>query len=123
MPFADRLVHSLTLVHTPVVEGSLDDYGQPVAAEPVSTPVRGFVAPGRSREAAEVNQAGALPSDAVIYLPIDVAVIGADHLDRDDGTRYDVTGIRTYDFGVAPHHELDVRKVDAPAPDEAPAEP
>lgn len=117
--FSSRLIHNLALVRTPVTTGAIDTYGQPVPAAPTTTTLLGFVAPGRSREAPEVNQAGALVADHVIFLPIGTDVIGADHLTY-LGERYDVVGIRSYRFGIAPHHELDAKRVTSPAPAEVP---
>jgi hypothetical protein len=115
MAFADRLVHDLTLVKRPVYSGETDDYGQPTPAPVTETAVRGLISPKSSREVPASNQAGAVIADHVAFLPIDIEVEGSDYLTF-LAQRYDVVGIRSYRFGIAPHHELEVRLVSSPAP-------
>ena len=53
------LVHALAVV-SPTVDGTLDDYGQPVAGEPVVELVHGLLQPRTAREVAMDSQANRL---------------------------------------------------------------
>jgi hypothetical protein len=117
MSFAARLVHPLAIVRTQFDDeaDARDDHGQPVAQEPTRSLVNGLVQPRSARNAREVpqtHQAGAMVSDHVIFLEL-VDLIGADAIEHepDDGRRYEVIGIRRYDFGRSPHLEVDARMV------------
>lgn len=111
MSFAARLVHSLAIV-TPTSDVTVTEYGQPVAGEPLTVEVQGLIQPKSTREMALVSQAGAMVSDHTIYLqPRDLS--GAAYIRRepDDGDRFEITGIRSYEFGRTPHLEVDCRRV------------
>lgn len=113
MSFASRLVHSLAIVTpTTAADGDLDDYGQPVAGEPTVVTCRGLVQPKSAREVAQTNQAGAMVADHTIFL-LPQTLSGAAYIrfDPDDGDRYEITGIRSFDFGTAPHLEVDARRI------------
>jgi hypothetical protein len=109
--FAGLLVHPLAIV-TPVPTASDDEYGQPVAGTPDVEYVNGMVQPKTAREIAQTNQAGAEFSDHTIFLlprRIDPAAYIRD--DPDAGRRFDIMGIRSFEFGSVPHLELDVKLV------------
>jgi len=113
MPIADRLVHSLVIV-TPTadVAGYVDEYGQPVAGIPTSVSVAGLIQPKTAREIALANQAGAELADHVIFLaPRALSTAAYIRFATDDGDRYQITGIRYFDFGNDPHLEVDARRV------------
>ena len=113
MSFAGLLVHPLAIV-TPVAAtpGSDDEYGQPTPGTPEVVQVNGMVQPKTAREISQVNQAGAEYSDHTIYLL--PRRLSADAYIRDDpdaGRRFDIVGIRSFEFGSAPHLEVDVKLV------------
>lgn len=113
MSFAGLLVHPLAIV-TPVAASpaDVDEYGQPVAGEPDVALVSGMVQPKTAREIALVSQAGAEVSDHTIYLlprPLSAAAHIRD--EPDAGRRFEITGIRSFEFGSAPHLEVDVHLV------------
>ena len=118
MPFADRLIHDLAIV-TPTenVMGDLDDYGQPIAGEPDVVLVSGLIQPRGGRNAREVpliSQAGAELSDHVVFLELDAPITGASYVRFEPdttGDRYEVMGIRRYDFGRSRHLEVDAHRV------------
>ena len=108
MSFGNRLVHELVHVSTPPT-GDDDEYGQPVPGTPVETTIRGLVQPRTVREMADSRSVGAEIADHVIYL-LPMSLSAADHF-LYDGDRYDITGIRSYEFGRTPHFEVDARRV------------
>lgn len=112
MPITDRLVHSLVIV-TPTTTGSLDDYGHPVAGEPVTASVSGLVQPRSVREIALASQSGAEIGDHVVFLSLgDYTNAAYIRFDPDDGVRYDILGIRRFEYGtVNDHLEVDCRRV------------
>jgi hypothetical protein len=109
--YAARLIHDLTLVRVPydADPGSDDEYGQPPAV-PTSSAVRGLVQPkANTREQADTRSAGAAVADHVIFLPL-LDLSAADHLLR-GSERYEIVGIRRFEFGRSPHLEVDARRV------------
>lgn len=115
MPLADRFAHALAIV-TPTTDGTLDADGQPVAGDPKVDVVVGLVQPKTAREIAALNQAGSQVSTHTILLAPRAIGAGAwIRPDPDDGRRFDITGIRTYDAARDPHLEIDARLVAAPA--------
>jgi hypothetical protein len=114
MSFAARLIHPLVIVRTPLLDDAddRDEHGNPVPGTPTLTSVRGLVQPRSVREVPSISQAGTVVADYVIFLPI-LDLIEADAIehDPDDGRRYEIIGIRRYEFGRSPHLEVDVRMV------------
>ena len=111
MAFADRLVHSLAII-TPTDAGSLDDYGQPVAGDPITEYVAGLIQPKAAREIALTTQAGGMIADHVVFLePIPLTNAAFIRYEPDDGTRFEITGIRPFNFGQQPHLEVDTRRI------------
>ena len=111
MSFASHLVHSLAIV-TPTTDGTLDEHGQPVAGEPIVTLVNGLIQPKSAREVAQANQAGAMIADHVIFLERQTLSNDAFvRFEPDDGDRYEISGIRLYNFGRSPHLEVDARRI------------
>lgn len=115
MSYAQRLIHELTHVATP--EGPTEDeYGQPTPGTPVTATVKGLVQPKSTREIADTRSAGVAVADHTIYLQ-PMTLSAADHFLY--GTdRLEIVGIRSYDFGRAPHIEVDARRI-TPSPVEA----
>lgn len=113
MSFAGLLVHPLAIV-TPVAAApaSDDEYGQPVAGTPEVVTVSGMVQPKTAREIAQANQAGAEHSDHTIFL-LPRQLSGAAYIrdEPDAGRRFDIVGIRSFEFGSVPHLEVDVKLV------------
>lgn len=115
MSFAALLVHPLAIVEP--AYGSDDEYGQPSAGTPTVTLVRGMVQPRSAREVVLASQAGAEISDHVVFLRPRRIATGAYIADADasgvlaGGRRFDITGIRSFEFGSAPHLEVDCRLV------------
>jgi hypothetical protein len=108
--FSARLVHTLTHIRVPY-SGSDDTYGQPAAATAVEAEVRGLVQPRSIREMEDSRSAGVDIGDHVIFLPL-MDVRGADAFER-AGDRFEVVGVRRFDFGRTPHLEVDARRIDA----------
>jgi hypothetical protein len=111
MTFGALMIHPLAIV-TPVSTASDDTYGQPIAGTPRTVQVRGMVQPRTAREMALVNQGGAEFADYTIFLP-PMHVSGAAYIrdDPDTGRRFQIVGVRSYEFGSAPHLEVDARLV------------
>jgi hypothetical protein len=121
--YAARLVHRLALVapssapDDPEVAADLDDHGHVVMGEPTVTLLRGLVQPRRAEEVAAISQAGVELSDHVIYLDSRVIPPGAYLADADasgivsGGRRFDIVGVRSFEYGRTPHLEVDVRLV------------
>jgi hypothetical protein len=115
MPISDRLVHLLTIV-TPTddVGTATDEYGQPVAGEPTVTNVSGLIQPKTAREVALISQAGAQVSDHTVFFLRSAPVENASYIRyrTDDGDRYEVVGVRDFNYGtVSDHLEVDCRRV------------
>jgi len=111
MPIGDRLVHSLAIV-TPSTDGTLDEYGQPVAGVPVTVTVSGLIQPKRASEVAQTNQAGAIVADHVVFLePRTLAGAAYIRFEPTDGDRYEIVGVRGFDFGRDPHLEVDCKRI------------
>lgn len=122
MSFRSLLVHDLALV-APSDEGTLDADGQPEKGDRVITPVRGLVQPksvlARARERALEGEAGPLIGSHDIFLELMTIPAGAwisdNPADVDAGRRYDVVGVRRYEFGTSPHLEVDAQLVTSEA--------
>ncbi|HEU4571461.1 MAG TPA: hypothetical protein VFR93_02155 [Candidatus Limnocylindrales bacterium] len=114
MALRDRLVHSLAIV-TPTTDGTNDEYGQPVEADPVVDLVSGVIQPYTARRTGETPStinAGAELSDHVVFMERrSVSNAAYIRYEPDDGDRYEIVGVRDYNFGRSPHLEIDVRRV------------
>lgn len=108
-------VHSLTVERRTWddSEEARDDYGQPVPTTSTTT-VMGLVQPRSVREAVAAHQAGAEVGDHVIFLPISLDIVASDTVIY-DGDRYEVKGVRRFEFGSLAHLEVDAMLVTAPA--------
>ena len=113
MSFAGLLVHPLAIV-TPAVPDTdnVDGYGHPVAGTPTVVLVNGMVQPKTARELALASQGGAEVGDHTIYLlPRRISSAAYIRDQPDAGRRFDIIGIRSFEFGSVPHLEVDVRLV------------
>src|SRR5512144_2422479 len=111
MPIGDRLIHSLTIV-TPSTTGAVDEYGQPVAGDPTTVNVPGLIQPKTAREIALISQAGAQLSDHVVFLqPQALSNAAYIRTNPDDGDRFEIVGIRYFNFGRDPHLEVDCKRL------------
>lgn len=116
MSYAARLVHRLAIVTT--AEGADDDYGHPADGSVTTEAVRGLVQPRTAREMALLSQNGVPYSDHVIFLP-SMRLDGAAYITDadtsgdpiDGGRRFEVVGVRSFEFGSTPHLEVDVKLV------------
>jgi hypothetical protein len=113
MSYASLMVHPLAIVtpETPDPD-NVDGYGQPVAGTPTVTQVRGMVQPKSAREIALTSQGGAETGDFTIFLP-SMHVSGAAYI-RDEpatGRRFEIVGVRSFEFGTVPHLEVDAKLV------------
>lgn len=119
MSFAGRLIHRLAMVTPgsgdPELAADLGAHGHAEAEPDVIALVWGLVQPRTTDEVAAISQAGLELGDHVIFLePIDVPQ-GSYFLDAPgdapdtDGRRFDVIGVRSFEFGRSPHLEVDVR--------------
>jgi hypothetical protein len=110
---ANRLIHSLAIV-TPTrdVSGEDDEYGHPVPGEPDIDLVAGLVQPKSVREVALTSQAGAEIGDYTIFLARrELAGAAYIRFEPDDGDRYEITGVRDFNFGRLAHLEVDARRI------------
>ena len=117
MPISDRLVHLLTIV-TPTddVGDATDEYGQPIPGIPTTVLVRGLIQPKTTREVALISQGGPALSDHTIFLlPQVVSTLAYIRYEPDDGDRYQIVGVRYFNFGRTPHLEVDAKRVQSPA--------
>lgn len=118
MSFRSQLVHRLALV-APTDSGELDADGMPVQGDQAVTPVRGLVQPkailADARDRALGGEAGPLIGSHVVFLELMTIPAGAWISDNPDdvdaGRRYNVVGVRRYEFGSSPHLEVDVQLV------------
>jgi hypothetical protein len=109
MSFADRLIHTLTHVRVEYDDDLPDDRGQPTPLTPVETEVAGLVQPKNAREMLDFRSVGSEIADHVIFLaPMDLEASDAFTY---GGDRYEITGIRRFEFGRTPHLEVDARKI------------
>ena len=123
MSFASLLTHRLAVVQPvaagdPLQASGLGEYGQPLPAAPVSRAVLGLVQPRTAREVDNTLQSGVETSDHVIFLlPQKLAAVGwiadadASGNPIPGGRRFDIVGVRSYEFGSQPHLEVDVKLV------------
>lgn len=117
MSFAARLIHSLAIV-TPTddVGEDTDIYGHPVAGIPTTVLTRGLIQPKSTREVAQISQGGPALSDHTIFLlPQALSTLAYIRYQPDDGDRYQVVGVRYFNFGRSPHLEVDAKRVVSPA--------
>lgn len=113
MSFGARLIHSLAIVAPTFPDSDdVDEYGQPVPGDPTVTAVRGLVQPKTARELAAVSQGGAESSDHTIFmLPRRLPAAAYIRDEPDAGRRFDVVGVRSFEFGRSPHLEVDAKLV------------
>ena len=119
MSLANRLVHSLAIVTPTVVDpddpAELDEYGHANPGEPIVDYVAGMIQPKSQRELALANQGGAVISTHTVFLMRrTVSTAAFIRYEPDNGDRYEVTGVRDYNFGASPHLELDVLRISSP---------
>ena len=119
MPIRDRFSHSLAIV-TPTddVGTETDEYGQPVPGEPTVTLVSGLIQPKSAREVALISQGGAQVSDHTVFLASGAPVENRSYIryQPDDNDRYEVMGIRDFNYGTTNDHlEVDCRRVHSEA--------
>ena len=115
MSFSDRLIHSLAIVTPVPAIGSGDEYGHSVPGAPTTEYVYGLVQPRRASEIAAITQAGEPFSDHLIFLE-SITLSQAAYI-RDEpntGRRFEIVGIRSFEFGMSPHLEVDARLVGNP---------
>jgi hypothetical protein len=114
LSFSDRLIHSLAIV-TPVPSGSGDEYGHATAGTPTTEYVYGLVQPRRASEIAQSTQAGEPFSDHLIFLE-SITVSQAAYIRDEPATnrRFEIVGIRSFEFGMSPHLEVDAKLVGNP---------
>lgn len=105
-------IHALTITRTSRDYNVLDERGQPTTSGTVVTSVYGLVQPRRVREMLDAESAGSEIGDHVIFIPIGTDLQSDDYITY--GTdRYQVTGIRRFDFGALAHIEVDARLITA----------
>jgi hypothetical protein len=108
MSFAARLIHSLTIVRTVADPDNLDAYGQPISTT-VEIAVQGLVQPKTAKEMEDFRSAGTEIGDNTIFLAPRV-LNSSDSILYGDG-RYQIMGIRRFEFGRSPHLEVDARRI------------
>lgn len=106
-----KFIHALVIERVTYDDTNRDEAGQPTASAPTPTDVMGLVQPRISggttaAEAGDYRSAGSEIADHTIFLPAGTDIRGADAILQ--GTRrYNVTGIRRYEYGGLAHIELD----------------
>lgn len=110
--FASLLTHTVTVVRTPRDMTDLDDWGQPTADAEVRTTLAAMVQPRNGREVDDSRSAGAPIGDHVVFLEPTADIATEDAIEY-EGYRYEVTAIRPFHFGSAPHLEVDARRIGA----------
>lgn len=111
MSYQARLIHELVIERVTNDAGTLDDYGQPLASVD-QVDVRGLVQPRTTREVADSRSAGVEISTHVAFLPIATALGAGDAIVKGD-ERFQVQGVRRFEFGRSPHVEADLQLVTA----------
>lgn len=116
MSLAALLVHPLAIV-TPTTgsPASASDWNQPTHGTPETVFVHGLVQPRTAREMALTTQEGAPVSDYTIFL-LPRRLSGSAYIrdEPDTGRRFEVQGVRSYEYGTTPHLEVDCRLVGQP---------
>jgi hypothetical protein len=85
-----------------------------VAGVPETVDVPGLIQPKAAREIALISQAGAQLSDHTVFLqPQTLSNAAYIRYATDDGDRYEIVGIRYFNFGQDPHLEVDCRRIKA----------
>ncbi len=111
MSFPALLTHPLAIV-TPTSDGTEDELGHPVMGTPAVELVAGLVQPKSAREIADLSQAGAEVSTHTIFLGLRRLSAASWIRDEPDaGRRFDITGIRSFEYGTVPHLEVDAKLV------------
>jgi hypothetical protein len=116
---AARLIHRVAIVQLlagdPEDPDDLDDHGHAETTTTVVTVVRALVQPRSVREMESISQAGLELSDHVVFMlprqiPQDAWLADADESGiLAGGRRFDVKGVRSFEFGRSPHLEIDVK--------------
>lgn len=119
MSFAGRLVHRLAIVTPgsgdPEDAADLSPQGQAEPEPDTVSVVWGLVQPRTTAEVAAISQAGLEMVDHVIFFELRDVPQGSYVLDAPDdnpdysGRRFDVIGVRSFEFGRSPHLEVDCR--------------
>ncbi len=106
-----KFIHAVTISRRTetVVE---DDMGQLVDGTATTSAVMGLVQPRTTKEMLDPRSAGTELADHVIFLPAGTDIRGDDTVVRGD-RRYNVTGVRVFDYGGLAHIEVDARLVTA----------
>lgn len=109
MSYASLLTHRLAIV-TPTIPDpdDVDAYGDQMRGVDEVVQVRGLVQPRSAKEAASTLNAGAELSTHVIFLlPQRIGQGAYIRDDPDTGRRFEITGVRSLEFGTVPHLEVD----------------
>lgn len=119
-----KFIHAIIVERVTWDEGTIDDDGQPTASTAAETDVSGLVQPKRTGGSAtaeidDYRSAGSEISDHVIFLPDGTDVRNDDVL-RHGTRRYQITGIRRFEYGGLAHLEVDARLI-TPVPSVAAA--
>jgi hypothetical protein len=116
--FGSLMVHPLAIVipnalADPTIAANLTEYGQAEPGSATVTLVRGMVQPRKAREAALTTEDGAEIADYTIFLQMQSITGAAYIVDADaggplaGGRKFQIQGIRPYEFGSVPHLEVD----------------
>ena len=89
----------------------VDEYGQPVRDFDIDfATIHGLIEPKTDRELALASQAGADVGDHTIYMARR-DLLSSDRLRAADGTIFQITGIRDFNFGSLAHLAVDARRI------------
>lgn len=115
-----KFIHPLVIERTEYDDTDRDDAGQPTPQTPTATEVKGLVQPRSASgtsgtEVDDYRSAGSEIADHVIFLPDGTDVRHADAI-LWGARRYNITGIRRFEFGTLAHLEVDALLVTATAP-------
>jgi hypothetical protein len=110
-----KFIHALLVERTEYDDTDRDDAGQPTPQTPTTTAVRGLVQPKTASEAEDYRSAGSEIADHTIFLPIGTDIRHADAIIQ-GARRYNVTGVRRFEFGGLAHLEVDAQLVTVTEP-------
>lgn len=111
-----KFIHALQIERTEYDDTDRDEAGQPTPQTPSTTDVMGLVqARAEASEADDYRSAGSQVADHTIFLPNGTDIRHADAILWQD-RRYNITGIRRFEYGRLAHIEVDAQLVTTTTP-------
>jgi hypothetical protein len=121
--FAGLLTHPLAIVTPTAPDPNVtDEWGHVVPGADIVERVNGLVQPKTAREIDLSTQNGAeLSTHTIFLLPRQVSGAAYIRDEPDSGRRFDITGVRSFEYGSQPHLEVDCKLVGGPVGPSVPA--